>query len=300
MDNCKKFIINNKIGEYLENELLSKYTTYRVGGIAKLIVYPYSSTSLISLLKYLNDNNIEYKVIGKGSNLIFSSKVYDGVIIILDKLRNMEINDNVIDVEAGYNIIKLANDTAKLGLSGLEFAAGIPGTIGGGVFMNAGAYLSSFSDIVKSVTFLDKTFNIKTFTNDELNYSYRNSILKENNYIVLSAKLELTPKNPDEIKNIIDDRRQRRIESQPLEYPSAGSVFRNPEGDYAGRLIEEAGLKGKKVGGAMVSTKHANFIINENNATGEDIKELIKLIEKTIKDKYNIDLVLEQELVNFD
>ena len=300
MDNCKKFIINNKIGEYLENELLSKYTTYRVGGIAKLIVYPYTSTSLISLLKYLNDNNVKYKVIGKGSNLIFSSKVYDGVLIILDKLKNIEINDNVIDVEAGYNIIKLANDTAKLGLSGLEFAAGIPGTIGGGVFMNAGAYLSSFSDIVKSVTFLDKTFNIKTFTNDELNYSYRNSILKENNYIVLSAKLELTHKNPDEIKNIMDDRRQRRIESQPLEYPSAGSVFRNPEGDYAGRLIEEAGLKGKKVGGAMVSTKHANFIINENNATGEDIKELIKIIEKTIKDKYNIDLVLEQELVNFD
>lgn len=300
MNKCIKFIMDKKIGSYLENVSLSKYTTYRVGGIAKIVVYPDNIDKLIELLKYLDKNNIKFKVLGKGSNLIFSSKIYDGVIIILDKLCNIEIKKNIINVEAGYSIIKLSNEAAKLGLSGLEFASGIPGTIGGGVFMNAGAYLSSFSDIVRTVTFLDENYDIKTYNLEELEYSYRNSILRERNYIVLSAELELTPKTPEEIKHIISDRRERRLQSQPLEFPSAGSVFRNPEGDYAGRLIEEAGLKGEKVGGAMVSTKHANFIINHNNATGEDIKELIEIIEKKIKEKYNINLVLEQELVNFD
>ena len=300
MNKCIKFIMDKKIGSYLENVSLSKYTTYRVGGIAKIVVYPDNIDKLIELLKYLDKNNIKFKVLGKGSNLIFSSKIYDGVIIILDKLCNIEIKKNIINVEAGYSIIKLSNEAAKLGLSGLEFASGIPGTIGGGVFMNAGAYLSSFSDIVRTVTFLDENYDIKTYNLEELEYSYRNSILRERNYIVLSAELELTPKTPEEIKHIISDRRERRLQSQPLEFPSAGSVFRNPEGDYAGRLIEEAGLKGEKVGGAMVSTKHANFIINYNNATGEDIKELIEIIEKKIKEKYNINLVLEQELVNFD
>lgn len=300
MNKCIKFIMDKKIGSYLENVSLSKYTTYRVGGIAKIVVYPDNIDKLIELLKYLDKNNIKFKVLGKGSNLIFSSKIYDGVIIILDKLCNIEIKKNIINVEAGYSIIKLSNEAAKLGLSGLEFASGIPGTIGGGVFMNAGAYLSSFSDIVRTVTFLDENYDIKTYNLEELEYSYRNSILRERNYIVLSAELELTPKTPEEIKHIISDRRERRLQSQPLEFPSAGSVFRNPEGDYAGRLIEEAGLKGEMVGGAMVSTKHANFIINHNNATGEDIKELIEIIEKKIKEKYNINLVLEQELVNFD
>lgn len=300
MNKCIKFIMDKKIGSYLENVSLSKYTTYRVGGIAKIIVYPDNIDKLIELLEYLDKNNIKFKVLGKGSNLIFSSKIYDGVIIVLDKLCNIEIKKNIINVEAGYSIIKLSNEAAKLGLSGLEFASGIPGTIGGGVFMNAGAYLSSFSDIVRTVTFLDENYDIKTYNLEELEYSYRNSILRERNYIVLSAELELTPKTPEEIKHIISDRRERRLQSQPLEFPSAGSVFRNPEGDYAGRLIEEAGLKGEKVGGAMVSTKHANFIINYNNATGEDIKELIEIIEKKIKEKYNINLVLEQELVNFD
>lgn len=290
----------NKLGEVLKDEPISRYNTYKVGGIADYIFLPSNVENLIKALNYLKENKIKFKVIGNGSNLIFSSKPYKGVLIKLDNLNNMDIKDNEVYVEAGYKTIKLANKLSREGYTGLEFATGIPGTIGGAVFMNAGAYNSDFKSIIKSVTYLDEDYNIKTLNNNDLEFEYRSSIFKkERKQIILSTTLLLEKDDPKKIIEVIESRKKRRIESQPLDYPSAGSVFRNPEGNYAGKLIEDLGLKGYTIGGAKVSEKHANFIINVGNATGEDIKELIEYIQSKVKENYNIDLILEQELVNF-
>ncbi len=284
----------------LDNELLSKYTTYKVGGVAKYIIYPSSIEKLVELVKLLRENNIKFKVIGNGSNLIFSSKEYDGVIIKLNELNKVVYEDNIVTVEAGYSAVKLAIETANMGLSGLEFASGIPGAIGGLTYMNAGAYLSDMSRIVDEVTVLDKDNNVITLKNEDMGFAYRHSICPEKGYIVLKVKLILQHGNKDEILALIDNRRNRRLNEQPLEYPSAGSVFRNPEGLYSGKLIEDLGLKGYSIGGATVSTKHANFIINENNATAEDIGELILYVKQRVKEEYGIDLICEQEFVNWE
>ena len=289
-----------KYGKCLYDEPMSNHTTYKVGGKAKTIIYPNSINHLVELLKYLKSNNENYRILGKGSNLIFSSKYYDGVLINLELLNNYKIDGNKVTSEAGVSIVKLALETAKNNLSGLEFASGIPGTIGGGVYMNAGAYNSDFSNIIKEVKYLDENFNIKTISNKDCNFEYRDSIFKKNkNMIILETTMELESKPYEEINEIIKTRREKRVASQPLEYPSAGSVFRNPEEAPAGKLIEDLGFKGYQIGGAKVSEKHANFIINAGDATGEDIKELIDYIKNKVKEEYNIDLHLEQEEVNF-
>ena len=240
-------------------------------------------------------------ILGNGSNTIFSSKEYDGVIINLTNLNSMKIDGNRIEVEAGYQLIKLSMDALNNELSGLEFAAGIPGNIGGAVFMNAGAYKSDMSNLIKTVTFLDENLELQTLPNEKLEFSYRKSIFQKRNCIILSTVLELTPGNKDEIKELMDKRKERRIESQPLDYPSAGSVFRNPSEDiFAGKLIEDLGLKGYKIGGAKISEKHANFIINVGDATGEDIKSLIDFVKTKVKEKYDIDLHVEQRFINFE
>ena len=193
---------------------------------------------------------------------------------------------------------KLAIRVSRLGFTGLEFAAGIPGTIGGAIYMNAGAYKSDMGYIVTSAKILTPDYKIKTFKNSDLDFHYRSSFLQKNkDYICLEATIHLFKGKSEEIMQIIEERKKRRLETQPLEFPSAGSVFRNPEGDFAGRLIEEIGYKGKHIGGAMVSLKHANFIVNNGNAKGEDIKKLIKEIKEKIKEKYNIDLKVEQEFI---
>ena len=283
-----------------ENESLKLHTTYKVGGIAKYFITPNDFDELIKLLKYLKENNIKYMILGNGSNTIFSSKTYDGVIINLSNLNKMKIDGNKIFVEAGYQLIKLSIDAMNNNLSGLEFASGIPANVGGAIYMNAGAYKSDMSELIEEVTFLDENYELKTLRKDELNFSYRHSLFQEKNYIIISAVLKLNDGNKDEIKALMDKRKQRRVESQPLEYPSAGSVFRNPSEDiFAGKLIEDLGLKGYSIGDAKISEKHANFIINNGNATGEDIKSLIDLVKKKVKEKYDIDLIVEQRFVNF-
>lgn len=290
----------DRFGKCLYDELISKHTTYKVGGKTKAIVYPDSVDNLIKLLKELKSLNENYKIIGKGSNLIFSSKDYDGVLINLEELKTFKIDGNIVTAEAGVSTVKLALETAKNNLSGLEFASGIPGTIGGGVFMNAGAYNSDFSNVIKEVKYLDQDFNIKVIQNKDMKFSYRDSIFKEKkDMIIIEATMELNPKPYSEINEIILSRREKRIATQPLEYPSAGSVFRNPELAPAGKLIEDIGLKGYQIGGAKISEKHANFIINDGDATGEDIKALIDYIKEKVKNEYNVDLYLEQEEVNF-
>lgn len=286
----------NTYGKVINNAQIKNYTTYKLDGKIKKVIVPDNLDSLIKLLKYLKQNKIKHKVIGNGSNLIFL-KDYDGIIIKLDNFKDIIIEDNIVTIGSGYSLVRLALKTAKLGLSGLEFASGIPGTIGGAIYMNAGAYKKSMSDIVKEITVLDNKFEIKKIKAKDLNFSYRHSLLKEKNYICLSATLKLENKNPEEILDLIKERKERRKQTQPLNYPSAGSVFRNPKDDFAGRLIEELGLKGFKVGDAMISKKHANFIINTGNASGQDIKKLIKIIQRKVKKEYNIELILEQEYV---
>ena len=298
--NIKKFIIDNEIGDFLENESMAKHTSYKVGGMCKFFVTPFSVDKLLILIKELDKNSINYIVIGNGSNTIFSDDLYDGVIINLCKLNNIEINNDKIMVEAGYSLIRLSNLRANNSLSGLEFASGIPGSVGGAVYMNAGAYKSDMSEVIESVTFLDENYKLNTLPKDKLEFGYRTSIFKEKKYIILSVIINLKPGDKEEIIDLMNDRRERRINSQPLEYPSAGSVFRNPsETVFAGKLIEDLGLKGYSIGGAKVSEKHANFIVNYNNATAKDIRDLISFIRDEVEKKYDITLKVEQEFVNF-
>ena len=290
------------IGKIDTNVSLKKCTTYRVGGIAKYIAYPKDINSLVKLIKYLKNKNIKYKILGNGSNLLFSDKEYDGVLIKLTEFNELTfIGKTKLRVGAGYNLIKLSLVTAKKGLTGLEFASGIPGTVGGSVFMNAGAYKSDMGYVVESVKVLTPDEKIINLENKEMDFHYRTSFLKHHpDYICLEVVIKLHKGKKDAIEALIKDRRERRLASQPLEYPSAGSVFRNPEDNFAGKLIEDSGLKGEKHGGAMISSKHANFIVNYKHAKAEDIKYLIELAHDKVKENYNIDLKIEQEFVNWE
>ncbi len=299
MQDAIKEIISRHLGKVLVNEKISNYTTYRVGGKVRCIVYPKGENELIELVNLLKSKNIKYFTLGNGSNVLFSDEMYDGVIIKLDNFNRIEINDNKIYVEAGYPLIKLSNVAVKNGLAGLEFASGIPGTVGGALFMNAGAYGEDMSKIVKSARVLVDG-EIKEFSNEELHFSYRTTMLQDHlDYVCVSVNLELKKGDSEELQNIVDLRREQRRATQPLNYPSAGSVFRNPAGMYAGKIIEDLGLKGFTIGKATVSPKHANFIVNMGNAKASDIKNIIDYIKLKAKAKYNIKLHVEQRLINW-
>lgn len=300
MDSFIKYINDKSLGDYKENVSFKTLTTYKTGGVARLLYFPNDVESLKISLDFLKKENIKYKVFGNGSNILASDNLYDGVIIKLTKLNNLEIKADTIIVEAGYNFGLLCNKMCKEGYTGFEFGCGIPATVGGAVYMNAGAYLESVSDTLTKVLVIDEDYNFKELEKKDLDFGYRHSIFQEKNYIILKAYFKLEKGNKEEIISLIEDRKNRRITTQPLEFPSAGSVFRNPENDYAGRLIEELGLKGKTKGGAMISDKHANFIINKEGASSEDILYLMNLVKSEVKDKYDIDLYREQELFNFE
>lgn len=290
------------IGKIEKEVFMSKYTTYKVGGLATAIIYPKTVEKLVALIKLLRKYKIKYKVIGNGSNLLFSDKKYNGIIIKLSSLDNIEISDTKITVGAGYQLIKLSLLTAKRGLTGLEFASGIPGTVGGAVFMNAGAYKSDMGYVVRNVKVLTPENEIINLTNKEMNFHYRTSFLQKHpEYICLEATIRLKHGKKEEIEKLIKDRRKRRLETQPLEYPSAGSVFRNPSPEEpAGKIIEEIGLKGITKGGAEISRKHANFVVNTGGASASDIKYLIDYAKNSVKENRNIDLKVEQEFVNWE
>lgn len=291
-----------EIGKVERNPLLSKYTTYKVGGKALAIVYPKNVDGLIKLLRLLKENDIKYKILGNGSNLLFSDSLFEGIIIKLSSFNEVEFfGNNKVRVGAGYSLIKLSLLTAKKGLAGLEFASGIPGTVGGAVFMNAGAYKSDMGYVVQEVKVLTPDYKIITLENKELNFHYRSSFLQKHpEYICLEVIIKLKKGDREILNEVINERRERRRESQPLDYPSAGSVFRNPDGGFAGKMIEDLGLKGYSNGGAKVSEKHANFIINYNKATSKDIKELIDYVHDAVLKEYNVDLKIEQEFVNWE
>ncbi|MCI8777590.1 MAG: UDP-N-acetylmuramate dehydrogenase [Bacilli bacterium] len=286
-------------GEIIFDVSLKKYNTYNIGGSALALIVPNNIDELKTVISFAKKNNLRVKIIGNGSNLVFSDKYYEMLLINLKNFNNIEINENIIKVGSGVNLMKLAYKVSRLGLTGLEFATGIPATVGGAIYMNAGAYNSDMSNVLVRATILTDDLEIKEFSNTDFNFSYRYSNLQDkNNYVCLDATLKLENGNSDEILKLIEDRKNRRVSSQPLEYPSAGSVFRNPSSDiYAGKLIEDLGLKGHQIGGAMISNKHANFIINYDNASGDDIKKLIIETKMKVYEKYGIDLKIEQEFV---
>ena len=302
MDNFLKEVAKKSIGKIEKNVSLKKYTTYKTGGKAKCVIYPKNYSTLARLIRLIRKYNLEYKIIGNGSNLLFSDKEYNGVLIKLSEFDRLEIVGNKITVGAGYNLIRLSNVAMKHSLTGLEFAAGIPGTVGGAIFMNAGAYKSDMGYITTEVKVLTDNLEIITLSNSELDFHYRTSFLQKHpDYICLEATIKLNRGKKEAIEEVMKERRKRRILTQPLEYPSAGSVFRNPSIDTpSGKLIEDLGLKGLKKGGAEVSVNHANFIINKKDATSTDIHDLILYVQKCVKDNYGIDLKVEQEFVNWE
>ncbi len=288
----------SKYGVVKVDEKFENHTTYKFKGLIKTIVYPKSTEQLIDLKKYLKNNKIKHMIIGKGSNVVFCCNNYDGVLINLEKFDLFKIDEDKLTIGSGHSLVKLAYKVARMGYSGLEFAAGIPGTVGGAVYMNAGAYGFEMSDIVEQATILTPSFELVIFKKEDLQFAYRSSFLQKNkDYICLEVVISLKKANVDEILDLIEDRKKRRFLSQPIEHPSAGSVFRNPENDFAGRLIEELNLKGYAVGDALVSEKHANFIINKGTATGLEVKELILKIKEQVFEQYQIDLKIEQEFI---
>ena len=280
----------------ISNADLRNYTTYKLEGKVACVYFPEDVTELEDLILMLKKEDKKHKILGNGSNLIISSK-YDGVLIKLENFDKLDIDGNIVTVGSGYMLPKLALECAKKNLSGLEFASGIPGTIGGAIYQNAGAYGEQMDKVIKNVTVLDDQGDIKILNKGELKLGYRDSILKHERLICLEVVLELKKDSYENIKQKMHDNLLNRKEKQPLEYPSAGSVFRNPPGYSAGKLIEDAGLKGFKVGDAMVSLKHANFIVNTGHASGEDILKLIRIIQEKVKEKTGIILAVEQEVL---
>ena len=288
------------LAEVEENIPLSKMTTLRIGGVARYVVYPENTLSLQGVMNKLNQNHIPYKVIGKGSNLLCSDEPFDGVIIRLDRhLCNAYFDNEHLVAEAGCSIIALSYEAMKNELSGLEFASGIPGTVGGVTFMNAGAYKSSMADVIDSVSVYHDG-KIEWIQNADCGFSYRTSMFQKHpDWIILAVKMTLQKGDQKEIRELMDSRRERRMNSQPLDKHSAGSIFRNPEEIPAWKLIEGAGFRGKRIGDAVVSEKHVNFIVNENHASAKDFITLVTDVQKAVKDKYDIDLYMEVEKFNW-
>lgn len=271
--------------------------TYQIKATTRYLLLPSSIENTLKFLKYQKKENFPYFVIGSGSNVILSDGEYPGVVVSLENLNEIVYEKNRVTVGAGVKMAKFGMDIINHGLKGLEWAIGIPGTVGGGIFGNAEAYKVSTFEYLESVTYITKDLEIVTRKKDELSHGYRTSYFKENpGNVILFATFVFQKGNKEESLILIEERRQRRMSTQPLEYPSAGSVFRNPSPENPSwKLIDTAGLKGKNIGGAYVSEKHANFIINKKNATGKDIRNLIHLVSETVKKETDIDLVLEQE-----
>ena len=290
------------VGEMIEDEPMYKHTTYKVGGPARIYLKVKDVDSLIKTIKYCGKHRVKYLVIGRGSNLLFSDREYEGLIISLNECFNeIKVNGSTMIAQAGVPMISLSYQAAKIGLSGFEFMGGIPGSIGGGIYMNAGAYKYDLASVVKTVTLLNEKHEVVTFNNEQMDFSYRHSICQDNRkLIVLVVTFELTAKSPDEIKAVLDKRKERRMSSQPWNMPSAGSVFRNPQDKPAWQYIDECGLRGYEIGGAQVSPKHSNFIVNNGYASAKDIYDLIMLVQEKVNEKFGVKLRREVGLINWE
>lgn len=286
-------------GEVINNASLLNYNTYGINTFCEYLVKPTTIDNLIELLKYLKTNNIKYYILGKGSNVILPDTKFTGVIISLEKLNNIKITENTVTAEAGVVLANLVLECINHSLGGLEYLAQIPGTLGGALVGNAGVKDHTIYDTLETIIVIRDT-SIISLKKEDIDISYRHTSFKENNDIIIGATFKLNNDNKEELLNIVKENRIKRLNSQPLEYKNAGSVFRNPEGDYAGRLIEAVGLKGYSVNDAEVSLKHANFIVNKGNAKGKDIKDLIDIIKEKVYKEFKIKLILEQIIIEWD
>ena len=277
-----------------QQEPMSRHTTFRIGGPADFYLCPHSTNEVQEIVEICKEEKLPYFVLGNGSNLLVSDKGYRGVVIQLWKnFSDITVKDCCIQAKAGALLSKVAAEALEAGLTGMEFASGIPGTIGGAAFMNAGAYGGEMKDIIKSVKVLDTQGEVRVLPKEELKMGYRTSILKEKGYTVLSVELELTRGNQEEIRNTMEDLKERRTSKQPLEMPSAGSTFKRPEGYFAGKLIMDSGLRGFSVGGAQVSEKHCGFVVNKGGATAMDVLNLIREVQRRVKEQFGVDLETE-------
>ena len=279
------------------DEPLSLHTITRMGGPADVFVSPESQAQAIVVINYAAQYKIPLLLLGNGSNMVVRDGGVRGIVLQLTKLQEITITNTHVYAESGAPIIHVSKQAAAKGLTGLEFACGIPGTVGGAMVMNAGAYGGEIQDVIKQCTVVTPEGELLILKKEDLDLGYRTSVISKKGYFVLSAEFELTHGEQKEIDSKIEDLTFQRTSKQPLEYPSAGSVFKRPPGYFAGKLIQDSDLQGKGYGGAEVSTKHAGFIVNKNNATATDYIQTIQLVQKTVKEKFGVDLELEVKIV---
>ena len=285
-------------GIFLTDEPMSRHTTFRTGGPADIYIEPSGVEELKQVLDICREENVAYTIIGNGSNLLVGDGGYRGVLISFGKpFAQVTIEGAQVRTGAGALLSAVAKQVLNASLTGFEFAAGIPGTIGGAVVMNAGAYGGELCQVLRDATVLTPEGEVKTLPAEELELGYRTSCVQKNGYIVLEAVLQLQPGNADDIRAVMDALASKRREKQPLEYPSAGSTFKRPEGHFAGRLIQDAGLRGFRVGGAQVSEKHCGFVINRDHATSADILSLCRQVQEKVKAQSGVELELEVKLL---
>ena len=291
------FLKDNNI-DFLQNESLKKHTTFKVGGNAKYIAMPKTVQQAADLLSFLKENEINYYILGRGSNVIFKDSGFDGVIIKTVNLQQVKyIDETTIYVQSGVALNVLCKNLQEKSLEGLEFCYGIPGNIGGAVFMNAGAYGGEIADAVLQGGYIDENCRVKTISAQECEFGYRHSIFQDKKWFITGCTLGLKKGDKQHISAFMEDIMQRRIDKQPLDKPSAGSSFKRPQGYFAAALIEQCGLKGCKIGGAQVSEKHSGFIVNTGNATCDDIVALAEYVEKVVFEKTGVKIEKEMIIV---
>lgn len=293
--------IDKYLGRVLFDEPMKNHTSFKIGGPADVMIIPNNETELINAVKICRDNSIKFYIIGNGTNLLVKDGGIRSVVIKINEgLNNIEVDGNTIYCQAGALLTAVSRRSMENSLTGIEFANGIPGTIGGAVTMNAGAYGGEMKDIIKYVRVLDKGNNIIEYTNKDMNFRYRGSSVIDKNLIVLSVVLDLKKGDYEDIQATMKDLTFRRTSKQPLEIPSGGSTFKRPEGYFAGKLIEDSGLRGLRLGGAQISEKHCGFIVNIDNASFKDVQQLILVVQKTVRDNYGIQLETEIKIIGED
>ncbi len=302
-------VLDSKIVEQLKkavgeenvflNEPMSKHTSFKTGGNADYFVVPHNAKEISDICTIAKENNLDTYILGNGSNTLVTDKGIRGVVVSLRGFNNIQVDNDTITVGAGVSIGAVSRIAQENGLSGMEFACGIPGTIGGGIYMNAGAYGGEFKDVITNVKYFDyASLETKSLTNEECKFDYRKSVFQSmKDAFIITCSLSLKPGDKEEIKRVMEENMTSRNTKQPVEFPSAGSTFKREEGVIVSKLIDEAGLKGYKIGGAEVSTKHAGFIINSGNATSQDILDLIQYVKDVIKDKNNVEIHEEVKII---
>lgn len=288
-------------GSVCVDEMMSRHTTFRIGGPASVFVTPKSEEDVVKAIEVCRSQGAPYFILGNGSNLLVSDQGYDGVVVhIGSNLRDISVEGTEITAKTGAMLSQVAHTALAHGLTGMEFAAGIPGSLGGACMMNAGAYGGEMSQILVGVRALDDKGQIVELAANQLELGYRHSIMMEKQYVVLGARMRLKKGDPEIIQARMDDLKEKRVSRQPLEYPSAGSTFKRPEGAFAGKLIMDAGLRGFRIGDAMVSDKHCGFVINAGNATAEEVCDVISHVQHTVQEKYGVKLEPEIRFLGFD